>query len=131
MPPKFPFYALGFGLMLMASLMLVWLMGAVGVLAVEGDPADRMYLAVFAIGIYGALLARFKALGMSRAALAMALAIAGIAVIALAMGLHRSPISSIYEVVGVNGIFFVMYVVASWLFAQAARVRGLVDARLY
>lgn len=131
MPSRIPFYALGFGLVLMASLMLFWLMGAVGVLAVEGDPADRMYLAVFAIGVVGALLAGFKARGMSRAALAMAFAIIGIAVIALAMGMHRSPISSVYEVVGVNAIFATIYAVASWLFAQAERIRGLADARLY
>lgn len=130
MPSRIPFYALGIGLVVLASLMLFWIMGAVGVLAVEGDPADRMYLAVFAIGILGTLVVTFKARGMSRVALAMALAIAAITLIALAMGMHRSPISSIYEVVGVNGIFFVMYAVASWLFAQAARIQGLADARL-
>lgn len=131
MRSKGPFYALGFGLIVVASLLLLWAMGAVGVLAVEGDPADRMHLAVFAIGVIGALLARFRARGMSRVARAMAFAISVIALIALAMGMHRSPIGSIYEVIGVNGVFVLMYVISSWLFAQAERLEGLADSLLY
>ncbi|GAM97984.1 transmembrane protein [alpha proteobacterium U9-1i] len=124
------FYLLGWGLAGFASLMLVWAMGALGVLAVEGDPADRMYFGVFAIGATAALLGRFRAAGMVRAALAMVFAIGGVTVIALALGMHNSPISSVAEIVGVNAMFAAMYGGAAWLFAQAARVERLADAPL-
>ena len=42
-------------------------MGAVGVIGIEGDRADLMYFGVLAIGISGAIVARFQPDGMERA----------------------------------------------------------------
>jgi hypothetical protein len=46
------------------ALFLVAGMGALGVIGTEGDPADLMFFAVLAIGIGGAIVARFQADGM-------------------------------------------------------------------
>lgn len=113
-------YLLGIGLALASSLFLMWMMGALGVLGVEGDPADRMYFGVFAVGLIGALIARFRSRGMAHTMFAMAAAQALVAVIALAMGLHLSPASSIAELLGVNGIFVVLFGASGLLFWQAA-----------
>lgn len=114
-------YVLAVGVALAAAAMLVWIMGAVGVLGVEGDPADRMYLGVFAVGIGGTVIARFRARGMAHAMFATALAQGLVAVIALIGGLHLSPVSSVYEVVGVNAIFVVLFAGSALLFLRAAQ----------
>jgi len=39
---------------------LFWLIGAVGVLGVDGDRADLMYIGVLAVGVIGTIIARFQ-----------------------------------------------------------------------
>jgi hypothetical protein len=106
---------------LAAALILLWLMGAVGIIGVEGDAADLMYFGVLAVGIIGAIIARFQPHGMARALLATALAQALVAVIALIAGKHRDPVTSVPELVGLNGIFVALFVGSAWLFRRAAR----------
>jgi hypothetical protein len=121
-------YRSAVGVALAAALILVWLMGAVGVIGVEGDRADLMYFGVLAVGIIGAIVARFRPHGMARALFAMALAQAAVAVIALLAGKHQSPISSVAEILGLNAIFVALFVASAWLFRQAAREQTPADA---
>ena len=114
-------YRAAVGVALAAAFILVWLMGAVGIIGVEGDPADLMYLGVLAVGIIGAVIARFQPEGMARALLAMALAQALVAAIALIAGKHEAPISSVSEIVGLNGFFVALFIGSAWLFRHAAR----------
>ena len=80
-----------------------------------------MYGGVLAVGIVGAVIARFRPQGMARALLAMALAQALVAVIALIAGKHQAPISSVFEIVGLNGLFVALFLGSAWLFRHAAR----------
>jgi hypothetical protein len=114
---------------LAAAFMLLWLMGAVGIIGEDGDPADLMYFGVLAVGLIGALIARFRPEGMARALLAAALAQALVAVIALIAGKHQAPISSVYEIVGLNGFFVALFIGSALLFRHAARRRPPVSAR--
>ena len=114
-------YRVAAGVALAAALMLVWLMGAVGIVGVEGDPADLMYLGVLAVGIVGAIVARLRPEGMARALLAMALAQGLVAAIALIAGKHQDPISSVSEILGLNGLFVALFLGSAWLFRHAAR----------
>ena len=116
-------YRAAAGLALAAALLLVWLVGAVGVIGEDGDPADLMYAGVLAVGIVGAIIARFRADGMARALVAMAAAQALVAVIALIAGKHQAPISSVFEIVGLNGFFVALFLGSAWLFRQAARAQ--------
>ena len=81
-----PVYKLAVCLALATPLLLAWMIGAVGVLGREGDPADWMYIGVFAVAIICAVAARFRPAGMARALFATALAQALVAVIALIAG---------------------------------------------
>jgi hypothetical protein len=47
---------------------------AVGVIGTEDDPANLMYVGVLAVGIIGAIIARFRPHGMARTLFATALA---------------------------------------------------------
>jgi hypothetical protein len=114
-------YKLGAGLAVMSALFLIWMNLAVGLIGNEENPANLMYLAVLAVGLIGAGIARFQPRGMALAMFAMALAQALVAVIALAMGLHQYPGGSVAVIVNLNGFFVVLYVVSALLFRQAAK----------
>jgi hypothetical protein len=109
------------GVAVLAVLLLVWISLAVGIIGVEGDPADLMYLGVIAVGIIGAIIARFQPLGMARALFAMALAQALVVVITLIAGKQHSPSSSATEIVGVNAMFIALFLGSAWLFRYSAR----------
>ena len=106
-----------------AALFLVWAIGAVGVIGAEGDPADLMYIGVLGVGIGGAVGARFEAQGMTRALSATAIAQGLVAVIALLMGEHQSPVTSVFEILGVNGMFVALFLGSAGLFQRATRER--------
>jgi hypothetical protein len=121
-------YRAAVGVAIATAFILLWLMGAVGIIGVEGDPADLMYFGVLAVGIIGAVIARFQPRGMARALLATALAQASVAVVALIAGKHQAPISSVFEILGLNGFFVALFIGSAWLFRHAARKQPSADA---
>ena len=110
------------GVALSAALILVWLSLGVGIIGRDGDPADLMYFGVLAVGIIGALIARFRHGGMARALFATALAQASVAMIALIAGLG-CPWSGPLELSLLNGFFVAMFVASACLFRGAAHGR--------
>ncbi|QFU88270.1 hypothetical protein [Amycolatopsis sp. YIM 10] len=112
-------YRSAVGVALAAALILLWGMGAVGVIGVEGDRADLMYFGVLAVGVAGAFVARFRPAGMARALVATAAAQALVTAIALLAGKHESPATSIVELVGLNGFFAALFLGSAWLFRRA------------
>lgn len=113
-------YRFAAGVALAAALLLVWLSLGVGIIGRDGDPANMMYIGVLAVGLIGALVARFRPLGMARALFATALAQASVAAIALIAGLGR-PWSPPLELVGLNGFFIALFLGSAWLFRITER----------
>jgi hypothetical protein len=66
-------YRLGAGVAVAAGLLLIWINLAVGFIGSEENPANLLYGGVLAVAAAGALVARFRPLGMSRAMFAAAL----------------------------------------------------------
>ncbi|WP_425155469.1 hypothetical protein [Candidatus Palauibacter sp.] len=114
-------YRFAVGAALATAFILVWVIGAVGLVGVEGDPFDLIYGGVLAIGVIGAIIARLQPRGMARALTAMALAQALVAVFALIVGKHQVAVSSVPEIVLLNGFFVALWVGSAWLFRCAAR----------
>jgi hypothetical protein len=114
-------YRAAVGVALAAALLLVWMNLAVGVIGEPDDLANVMYVGVLAVGVVGAGIARFRPNGMARALLATALAQALVAVIALIAGKHQLPLSSVSEILGLNGLFVALFIGSAWLFRHAAR----------
>ena len=106
------------GVAVVAALLLVWLSLGVGIIGRDGDPANRMYFGVLAVGLAGAVIARFRPRGMVRALLAMALAQMLVAAIALLAGLGR-PWSGPLELLLLNGFFVALFVASALLFRRA------------
>lgn len=116
-------YRRAVGVALGTALFLVWAIGALGVIAYEGFRGDLMYLGVLAVGAVGAILSRFRPRGMARALFATALAQAVVAVIALATGMAGERGTSVLEIVGLNGMFVVLFSISGWLFLRSATDR--------
>ena len=116
-------YRAAVGVALAAAFILVWMNLAVGVIGTERDDANLMYGGVLAVGIIGAIIARFQPDGMAHALFATALAQALVAVIALLAGLG-SPWSGPGEILILNGFFVALFVGSAWLFRKAARGRA-------
>lgn len=113
-------YRFAVGGALATSILLFWVIGAVGLIGVEGDPFDLMYTGVLAVGIIGAMIARLRPQGMARALCATAVAQALVAVIALIVGKHHVEVSSVAEITLSNGFFVALWVGSAWLFRRAA-----------
>ena len=106
-------YRAAVGLALAAAFILVWMNLAVGIIGTEDNPANLMYGGVLAVGLIGAVIARFQPQGMVRALLATAFAQASVAVIALIAGLGFTFI--------LTGFFVALWLGSAWLFRKAAR----------
>ena len=117
-------YRLAVGVALAAAVVLVWLSLGVGIIGRDGDPANRMYFGVLAVGIVGALIARFRPRGMARALFATALAQASVAVPLMRWFAPQIlPWSGPLELSLLNGFFIALFVGSAWLFRRAADVR--------
>jgi hypothetical protein len=104
-------YRAAVGVAVAGSIFLVWVNLAVGVIGSEGNPANLMFAGVLAVGLLGALLARFGAPGMARALVATAFAQAAAGVVALVLGSLEGFVLS--------GFFVGLWLLSAWLFRRA------------
>jgi hypothetical protein len=108
---SFPYLA-AVGAALGTALFLLWSNLAVGILGSEDNPANWMYVGVLAVGLTGALIARFHPRGMQRALFATALAQAVVTAVAL---IFLKDLD-VREVLLVNGLFIALWVGSAVLF---------------
>lgn len=113
-------YRSGLAVAAATALFLLWGMGALGIVGVEGDPADLMYLAVLAIGLAGAIVAGLRPEGMARSMFVTAGATVLVGLVALALGKHQAEYSSVLEILGLAGMFAALFAVSGMLFRKAS-----------
>ncbi|HSG98107.1 MAG TPA: hypothetical protein VLA11_08955 [Woeseiaceae bacterium] len=114
------FYRYAVGLALAAAFLLVWVNGAVGIIGDESNDLNMLYLGVIAVGVIGALLARFEATGMARAMLATAVAQALIAVLAITGESGSSGPGWLQDILVLTIFFVGLWLVSARLFKKAA-----------
>lgn len=112
-------YRAAVGIAASGVLILVWLSFSVGIIGRDGDPANKMYFGVLAVGIIGAIIARGRPRGMTGTLFAMALAQTIVAAIALFARLGY-PWSGPLELLVLNGFFVALFLGSAWLFRHAA-----------
>lgn len=117
-------YRSALGLAVGTALSLLWSMGAVGIVGIEGDRADLLFLGVLAVGIGGAIVARLRPDAMARAMLVTAGATVLVGLIALALGKHEAAYSSMLEILGLTGMFAAMFGASAVLFRRASAMRA-------
>jgi hypothetical protein len=116
-------YRAAAGLALVGMFLLVWINAAVGIIGSEDNDANMMYLGVLAIGVIGALIARFRPPGMARTLFGMALAQSAVAAIAILLRLDDDGVNGPLELAILNGFFVVLFVASAGLFLRAAQSR--------
>ncbi len=114
-------YKSAVGLALAAAFLLFWVNGAVGIIGAARNDANLMYGGVLAVGIIGAIIARFQQHGMARALFATTLAQALVAVIALIAGLGSTGPIWPWDILILNWFFAALWVGSALLFRNAAR----------
>jgi hypothetical protein len=114
-----PAYRAAVGVALAAAFALVWMNLAVGVLGDEGNPANLMYGGVLAVGVIGAIVARFQPRGMARTSMGMALVQVLVAAISIVAGWGSAVI--------LTGLFVGLWLTSALLFRKAARKRVSMD----
>lgn len=114
-------YRTAAGIALAAAFILLWMNGAVGIIGPEDDDANVMGFVVLAVGIIGALMARFQPNGMARALFATALAHVFVAVIALIAGFGSTMPHWQQKILILSGFFVALWLLSAWLFRKAAR----------
>jgi len=110
-------YRAAVGVAVVTAVLLVWINGAVGII---GDgPVNLMYFGVLAVGLIGALIARFRPRGMARALFATALAQFLVPVIALIIW-KPDFAPGVLKVFGLNAFFVMLFVGSALLFRRAS-----------
>ncbi len=112
-------YVLGLVGLVGTALFLYLASGALGIIG-DGGRDDRWYALVLAVGLVGALVARFRPAGLALTGVAMAAAMVVVAVIAVATGLHERPGASVVEILGLTAMFGAGFCAAAWLLWRAA-----------
>ena len=112
-------YRAAVGIAIVAWFLTVWVNLAVGMLGSEDNPANLLFGAVLAVGLVGALIAKFQPQGMARAMEATALGQAAMTLYALFGGYA--------EVVFHVGLFIIPWVLSAQLFRKAAREQLAAD----
>lgn len=113
-------YRAGLGLALATAVVLILANGAVGIIGSEDNAANLMYGGVLAVGLVGALVARFRPAGMARAMAATAAAHVVVGVVALTAGWGGASQAWPWDVAVSTGVFAALWLLSAWLFRKAA-----------
>ncbi|MFY0577729.1 hypothetical protein ACN28S_28510 [Cystobacter fuscus] len=114
-------YRAAVGVALAGAFLLVWANAAVGIIGSEDNDANLMFGGVLAIGIIGAIIARFQPAGMARDLCAMALAQVVVALIALIGGAGAGEPIRPNDLLLPTGFFATLWLASALLFRRAAR----------
>lgn len=114
-------YRAGAGVALATAVLLLWANGAVGLIGSEDNPANRLYPGVVALGLLGAVLARFRPRGMARVLAGTALAQAAVPGVALLGGWGVAGPVPVGDVLMATAAFVALWLLSAALFRAAAR----------
>ncbi len=103
-----------------AAFVLVWVNLAVGIIGSENNPANRMFAGVLVVAVFGAMLARFRSLGMARAMVATAITQILVAAVAIVSDLGPDTAKWPWDLVFLTTFFTSLWLVSARLFRVAA-----------
>ncbi|NJN42385.1 MAG: hypothetical protein HC811_09355 [Flammeovirgaceae bacterium] len=121
-------YRIAFGLGLVGAFLLFWVNGAVGIIGNEGQDANLLYVAVFAVGLIGSLISGFKPKGMSNTLYTAAVVQMLVPIIALIVwpppAISWSP--GILRVFLLNAFFASLFAASAILFRRSVNEENFI-----
>jgi len=114
-------YRIGAGLAVLASVLLLWINAAVGIIGSEDEPANLLYLAVLAAAFVGAVASRFRARGLSRTMASAAALQALIGAVAVLRGWGEGSANWPQAVIVLSTGFALIWLASAFLFRRADR----------
>ncbi len=122
-------YKIAVGLAVGASLLLIWVNAAVGIIG-ENNGFNLIYLGIVFIGLIGSIIARFRPQGMARTLFVMAVAQMAVPVIALfiAPNIMREP-PGVIGVFALNVFFATLFVGSALLFQRVERKQQAIESK--
>ena len=111
-------YRFGVGLSVVTAFALTWVNM---VLAADENPANLMYVGVVVIGVIGTAISRLRARGIARAWFGTAVAQMLASIIAFVFWKTNLALGKAVPVIGLNGLFAMLFVASALLFQRAAR----------
>lgn len=115
-------YRIGAGLAVLASVLLLWINGAVGIIGSEDHPANLLYLGVILCAFVGGVVSRFEADGLSRSMISAAMTQVVIGLLAVLRGWGAGSENWPQPVIMLSLVFGLIWLAAAALFRRAARV---------
>src|SRR3989344_1915829 len=113
-------YRAAVGLAVLTALVFVWINAAVGIIGDgDSDIPNALYFGVLAVGLVGALIARFQPRGMSYTLFAMALSQMLVPVVALIIGWNDFA-QGVPQVFVLSAVFALLFIGSALLFRRAA-----------
>jgi len=117
-------YKIAMALGLGATLFMIWVNLAVGIIGSGPHFGNWMYVLVVVVGLVGTLRSRLQAKGMEQTMYAMALTLFFIAGVALMMGMDQYSGSSLMEILGVTVFLSSPFAIAGVLFRYAGEEKS-------
>ena len=122
-------YRVAVGVAVAAGLLLIWGNLAVGFIGSENNPANLLYGSVLAVGLVGAIAARFRPLGMARALFAAALTQFLVPFVAMVIWKPEADLGMV-QVLALNTVFAGLWAISGWLFRRAGTTGANAERRL-
>lgn len=119
-------YRIAVGLAVMTTFVLIW---TNFVLAIDVNTANFLFLGVVPVGVVGAAIARLQARGMALALCGMTIAQLLVPVVALVFWKTGVALGAV-PVIGLNGVYTVLFAMSALLFRRAARTHEMQPTRL-
>jgi len=115
-------YKIATGLAVFASLAILWINGAVGIIGNENNPLNLLYGFVLTMVIFGSFIAQLEAKAMSRVMLSTAATHLLVSLIGGFLYVSENPGVSISGVINANLIFIVFWGLSALFFQKAVKL---------
>ncbi|HMQ08472.1 MAG TPA: hypothetical protein PKC30_14320 [Saprospiraceae bacterium] len=109
-------YRIAIGFSILSVLFMIWANLSIGLVGSGPNIANVLYVLTWIIFISGTFYFQFNPKGMAFTMFASSFSVCIIAGIALMAGIQHSPVSSVSEIIGVNGLFAGLLLISGFLY---------------
>lgn len=114
-------YKVAIGLAVLTGLFMMWVNLGVGIFGSGPNPVNLLYPVILTIGLFGSIISRFHAKGMSYTLFLMAIANTLLAIFAVIYNSYVPTEERVVQIIMINFFFIVMWTASGLLFRNAIK----------